>query len=71
MMKNSGKNRMIFLFRNQKERLRANAPSSPENKEKIKQNSEIIEEIASQYTIYQENEIYIKAVEKITEYYKK
>ena len=35
-------------------------------KEKQKQNNEIKEEIENQYKIYQENEIYIKAVEKIS-----
>ena len=35
--------------------------------EKLMQNSEIEKDIEKQYTIYQENEIYIKAVEKITE----
>lgn len=36
-------------------------------KEKQKQNIEIKEEIENQYKIYQENEIYIKAVEKISQ----
>ena len=35
-------------------------------KEKQKQNNEIKEETENQYKIYQENEIYIKAVEKIS-----
>ena len=35
-------------------------------KEKQKQNNEIKKEIENQYKIYQENEIYIKAVEKIS-----
>ena len=36
-------------------------------KEKLKQNKDIEKEIEKQYTIYQENEIYMKAIEKITE----
>lgn len=38
-----------------------------QNKEAILQNSEIEQEIEAQYKIYQENEIYLKVVEKINE----
>ena len=38
-----------------------------ESKEAILQNSEIEQEIESQYKIYQENEIYLKVVERINE----